>query len=291
MTFGFKVIFAIGVFGAGSRATAETVVTTYVTKVQEERKSTRFTLTEWLRIKERMKLMDVWLAMFSDPKKSAFQPELNLVFFKSKGKLEYTAINSTEDDSGDISGTQAKVQLYLTNLFSGSTGLRLLNIDFGVEGGLLQTDDYQSDSDVKSQATGKLRRTHYTGNFRLFGKNIQDSALIFKVGQYQVRNSFAKLDGTNDRTLRRGLALGGELQLYLFRWLGLEGNYLHYQPSSDDATGWSTHGSYYDYMAFIEVSLVRLMFGVYSNEWAFENDRLESSTKESGLLGGLKLQF
>ncbi len=37
---------------------AETYVTTYVTKVQEQRKSTRWTLTEWLRIKERMKLMD-----------------------------------------------------------------------------------------------------------------------------------------------------------------------------------------------------------------------------------------
>src|SRR5258707_569097 len=60
-------------------AMADTVVTTYVTKTQDERQSTRFNLTEWLRIKERMKMMDVWLSMFSDPKKDKFAPELNLM--------------------------------------------------------------------------------------------------------------------------------------------------------------------------------------------------------------------
>ena len=50
---------------------ADTQVTTYVIKTQDERDQTRWTLTEWLRIKERMKMMDVWLAMFSDPRRTA----------------------------------------------------------------------------------------------------------------------------------------------------------------------------------------------------------------------------
>jgi len=52
-------------------------VVTYIEDVQEERKSTRWTLTEWLRIKERMKMMDVWLWMFPYPKKGKFPPELS----------------------------------------------------------------------------------------------------------------------------------------------------------------------------------------------------------------------
>ena len=59
-------------------ARGDTQVTTYVIKTQEERQQTRWSMTEWLRIKERMKMMDVWLAMFSDPKKDKFQPELML---------------------------------------------------------------------------------------------------------------------------------------------------------------------------------------------------------------------
>ena len=53
-----------------------TTVTTYVVRTQEEREQTRWTLTEWLRIKERTKLMDVWLTMFSDPNKDKFRPAL-----------------------------------------------------------------------------------------------------------------------------------------------------------------------------------------------------------------------
>ena len=60
----------IGLLSYSDTASGDhTVVTTYVTKVQEKRRSTRWTLTEWLRIKERMRMMDVWLAMFSSPKK------------------------------------------------------------------------------------------------------------------------------------------------------------------------------------------------------------------------------
>jgi len=272
-------------------ASSETTVTTYVTTVQEERKSTRFTLTEWLRIKERMKLMDVWLAMFSDPKKDTFRPELSLVYFKTKGDLNYKATNQSENDDGDINGSMAKAQLYLTNIFTGSTGIRTLNIDFGLEGGLKNTTDYEPDTSVNFANSRKLTRTHWSSNFRIFGKNIQDSSMILKVGQYQARDTRVQLTGENERTMRKGLLVGGELQLYLFRWLGLEGNYLDFQPSSNDNQGWSTSGQYYDYMAYVEVSLFRLMFGAYSDEWKFKNGSEQTSTKETGLLGGVKLQL
>jgi hypothetical protein len=78
---------------------AETVVTTYVTKVQEERQTTRWTLTEWLRIKERMQMMDLWLAMFSDPKKDRFRPELVVSYSVTKGTVEKELANGTESAS------------------------------------------------------------------------------------------------------------------------------------------------------------------------------------------------
>ena len=61
---------------SSSKAIADQVVVVKVIENrQEKRKSTRWTLTEWLKIKERMKMMDVWLAMFS-PKKPEFTPRV-----------------------------------------------------------------------------------------------------------------------------------------------------------------------------------------------------------------------
>src|SRR5690606_22469415 len=108
-------------------------VTHYVTKVQEERRSTRWTLTEWLRIKERMRMMDVWLAMFSQPKKDSFHPELNLEYGKTQGVL---ALREGDGDAGesDTAGSEMRGTLWLTNLITASTGLRTLNVDLGIEG-------------------------------------------------------------------------------------------------------------------------------------------------------------
>ena len=120
----FAVVISVAftVATASLPAQAETVVTTYVVKTQEERKSTRWTLTEWLRIKERMKMMDVWLAMFSDPQKDReFRPELNLVYQQNRGTMTL-GDGEGESSSGPMEGYSIKAQFWLTNLISSTTG-------------------------------------------------------------------------------------------------------------------------------------------------------------------------
>ena len=299
-----KVLILLILLGFAPVAIAETVVTTYVTKVQEQRRSTRWTLTEWLRIKERMKLMDVWLAMFSNPKKDKFRPELNLVYRQSAGAGVYSG-GVSEDQAASVTGEQGGVQLYLTNLVSASTGIRTFNVDFGVEGVAKKTNPFKPDltnSVTTTTTTGAAvpdstakrenLNSHYAALFRVFGKNIQDSSLALRVGQYQNQSSLFYDDlGNTVKSNRSGLLTGAELQLYFFRWFGVEGNYNKFHTSSSGNDQGKVAGSYLDYSAYIEVSLVRLMVGQYQEKWDLTQDNLDSSYQEKGVIGGVKVQF
>lgn len=260
-----------------------TTVTTYVTTVQEERETTRWTLTEWLRIKERMKMMDVWLAMFSDPKKDRFAPELMLSYGMTRGSLAHASGGA--EQTAALSGKAGKAQLWLTNLVSSTVGIRMLNVDLGVEGFQRQTGSFQPEAATGTTPVDEtpgdmrtLKTSYYSGNLRVFGKNVQDSSLVLKYGRYSTANAIAGIQTTS------GAAAGAELQLYLFRWLGLEGNYMRYDKAA---------GSYYDYQAYIEISLLRFSGGPYMEEWTKTSDEtgLEVKTKEKGYVGNVKLSF
>lgn len=287
-------VLLVTTFAATARA--ETVVTTYVTKVQEERETTRWTLTEWLRIKERMKMMDVWLAMFSDPKKDQFRPELNLSYGITRGDLSMTDGAGASEKSA-TSGTQGRAQLWLTNLVSSTIGIRTLNIDLGGEAfqrasaGLPPLAVAPGATAVVSGDERDLKHTYYTGNLRIFGKNIQDSSLILKYGRYQSENRAPSwVDPAQDSKVN-GMVAGAELQLYMFKWLGFEGNYLQYGDAQRLAGSDELSGGYYDYTGFVEISLLRLMVGRYHEEWSFGNGGNKTDLAEDGLLGGMKLQF
>lgn len=290
---------------SSSVANADTVVTHYIVKTQEERKSTRWTLTEWLRIKERMKMMDLWLAMFSNPDKDQFRPELNLSYQVTRGHISVSDSNDNEESSY-LEGTHLGGQLWLTNLISGSTGLRTLNIDLGIEGQLHSSSDVDFSMPTETTTTtstelGTASTTSYankitTGNLRIFGGNVQDTSLILKYGRYELENGFLKDSETQQPLKTKGLTAGGEMILYLFGGLGAEG---HYQVFGDDAGvqgNDSQKGSYWDYQGFIEISLFRITFGKFSESWTSQSIESESpvNTYEStydGYIAGLKLLF
>jgi hypothetical protein len=267
-----------------------TTVTTYVTKTQDERKDTRFTLTEWLRIKERMKMMDVWLAMFGSSKQQSFQPEVNLSYQLTRGETDFGTL---ED------GSRGRVQFWLTNLVSATTGFRVLNIDLGGEvwqsdSGLLAPlgSDAGIDSGVNAAPMDSEsalaapedpttpflagRVQHATAGFRLFGKNIQDTSLVFKVGGYR--------HTIGDTYAAQGQAMGGELCLYLLSFLGAEGSYMQYGQQTE-----LTHGTAFEYSGFLEISLLRLSYGMYESRWTL--DGAEAERIERGLIAGAKLHF
>ena len=297
---------------SGAPLFAETVVTTYVVKTQEQRASTRWTLTEWLHVKERMKLMDVWLAMFSDPQKDRFRPELNL----SYGLLQADVALATSDGetkSGSMNSQSLKGQLWLTNILTGTVGVRSLNIDLGFEAGSKGTTSpySQSETDTTEPAAlslidaDALPRKHSTeygsANLRIFGKNIQDTSLVLKYGKYSLHNSM--LGTFDDATValtkegvtvsQDGVLAGAEMQLYLLKFLGAEATYHAYGGKNDLSNKQQSSGNYHEYLAFVEVSFIRFMVGRYQENWTLKRpiDQKKFESSESGTFTGVKVQF
>ncbi|MBP6217274.1 MAG: hypothetical protein KA436_01660 [Oligoflexales bacterium] len=285
-----------------SYSQGEDQVTTFIVKTQEERQSTRFTLTEWLKIKERMKMMDVWLAMFSQPEKDKFHPELDIYYGKELGLFEMTGIEQDPQtdkvplDKLRRSGEFVGGNLWLTNLFSGVVGIRTLNLDFGLGADLkLSTLDLPSfvladrPELIAPKFASSLRS--YTLNLRIFGKNIQDSSLIVKYGEYSSTREIFTLTSVNANPDFSGKVGGGELQLYLFNWFGLQGNYMNYGESKK--ADFLSKGFALDYGVFIEVSLLRVMAGYWQEQWVYTPTLAAAEVKENskGVFGGVRLSL
>lgn len=264
--------------------------TTYIIDVQKERYDTRWTLTEWLRIKERMRLMDVWLAMFSSPKQDVFKPEFSLTYANLNGLINHQ--NRTTGASAQYQQTSQfkQAQIWLTNIVTATTKIRTLNIDFGIEGAERKSSPL---TEIPGLATGQALGTspidrHWSANFRVFGKNIQDSSLVLKVGQYQYFNH----PGWSEDQFQdlQGSMVGADLNLYLIKWLGFEGHYRKY-GDANSVQSQAISGSYLDYLAYIEIALFRFMFGAYQESFLINQGDTEQKTDGGGVLTGIKVQF
>lgn len=274
-----------------SLVNGETVVTTYITKVQEERQDTRWTLTQWLLIKERMKLMDVWLAMFSEPKTAKFRPEISLAYYKNQTVLSHLPLQSYQ-------GTTTRGQLWLTNLVSSTVGVRTLNIDLGGEfqreehflkGTLVSSLDQTGIPSITPSGSSRLQS--FMGNLRLFGKHVQDSSLILKYGEFRYQGFDPTARQGVESIVEKGPQYGGELTLYMSNWLGVEGNYSVLGQEPSRSVIGSLGGDYAEALLFIEVSVLRLVGGSSLRSWSQQKADGVETTKQAGVLGGLKLNL
>lgn len=276
------------------RILAGTQIVTYVLKTQEERESTRFTLTEWLRIKERMKLMDLWLALIAQPPKQAeFRPEFS---------LGWTLL---EADAAASAGTRLPprerrdASLFLTNIVSTSLGLRMLNIDFGFEiqdrrnTGLarssstslaaLQSAPSQSADVADANAAFALPQCRHGGmQFRIFGKNVQDTSLILKYGRFASEDPLTGIGSY-------GRMLGASTNLYLLGWLGVEGQLTRYDSDAPEFDAPWHAATLRDYGAFIEISLIRLSGGVFQEDWQGGSAEAPATRQRQGYFSGMRL--
>lgn len=226
---------------------AETIVTTYIVKKQTERRATRFTLDEWLRTKQRMRDMDEWLMLVSMPEKENFSPELGLEYHYRRGSLSGT------QTTPQSSAYNAKLQLWLTNLISGTLGLRTLNVDLGGE---IQHREIKASA---SLPTSSLSVANV--GFRIFGKSTQDTTLVLKAGRYTSVSALTSADAQN--TTRSGYSAGAGLQLYVTDYLGAEGNFSRLGSNTTLSNDAAYYANLYDYNAFLEFSLFRIQFGRY----------------------------
>lgn len=323
--FVFIAIFYGLVFHA-SVTLGQTRVTTYISQVQEERYDSRFTLTQWLLIKERMRMMDVWLAMFTEPSQSKFRPEIGLSYFKTKSNFDrFSKVG--------LQGASMRGQLWLTNLISSKVGIRMLNVDFGGEfqreehryqGGLIPNDQGQlvsesssgiSDSGgvsavawkqasqgiasenlgVRVPSEGSSRLQSFMGNLRLFGKHVQDSSLVLKYGEYRYQG----FDPTGINLLEpmtfRGPLMGAELTLYVSSWLGMTGQFQSLGAEPSGSRVGPLGGSFGEGQIFIEIAVLRLAAGTFERRWVSQGSNSDETqktpAKQRGVFTGLSLHL
>ncbi|MBC7660935.1 MAG: hypothetical protein H7249_14660 [Chitinophagaceae bacterium] len=263
-------------------------IVTYIDDVQEERKTTRWTLTEWLRIKERMKMMDVWLAMFSKPQEK-FAPELSFSYAKSVGTNSYelgTLAGFETDKKRTMAPDHAedgRLQFWFTNLVSGTTGLRTLAIDLGIEGRIhnrfVEGLPLVSDPAAAAYKVGSEKVQQGGLNLRLFGANTQDSSLVVKFGKYDHDTGFVM----NAR--QSGQYFGGEMSLYFLSILGAEANYYQYMDGKVRA------GDSVDYLGFLEIYNIRVGYGESLQNWQWKDSVNLYKTHENDRFLMLRLYF
>lgn len=271
--------FVLAAFGfQGNVSFAETTVTTYVTRTVEEKKSTRFTLDEWLKTKERMRLMDVWLAMVTDANKAKFRPELSFEYQNLHGT--HTVERSDQSSSAQAFGTK----IWLTNLVSGTTGVRTLNIDLGGEFRHKEGISKNNSSHVSSK---KIQ--YATGSLRLIGKSSQDSSLTLKYGRFSAENPLLT-SSPQSETKRVGPVAGADLQLYITHFLGAEGTYTRFGTGSSLKQDLPFEGWESCYSGFVEISVLRLGFGMFDEKFSHRSESgITDVSREQGYVASLKL--
>jgi hypothetical protein len=244
------------------------------------------------------------MAMFSNPAKDKFRPELNISYLLTQSSVHKTSEDGTSLFEGTSEGYTGKAQFWATNLVSSTLGVRTLNIDFGVEGGEHNTGKAIS---IANQAAvintnsreQSARTTWYTANLRLFGKSIQDSSLVVKYGMMSTKNhlQLSEDDALSSSTAKpaaasaSGAMAGAELQLYLMSWLGGEATYHQYMPVHVAYSSHTLAGTYAEASGFIEVSLLRLMVGRYEERWQADWTSDRVNTREHGYIAGVKVSI
>ena len=263
---------------------ADTKIVISIEEKQKERKSTQFNLTEWLLIKERIKAMDVWLAMNTKPD-AKFTPELALYYREGT-----RTISSDLFDSTDEKWRHYGAELWLTNIVSALTGWNTWNIDIGfsghygesIDGFLLEGNtDTSSDNNISFDPS----RLRYGLDLRLLGNHSQDSSLIVSYGTMQDKKSVAALDSDDLTKINaNGNFFSTQLKMYLASFFGVQVQY---------TTGWldgpddiSYDAESYNYGAFVDLFIFQLEFYQY-----FDQDKYKTGDKikSDGFFAGLKV--
>ena len=82
------------------------------------------------------------------------------------------------------------------------------------------------------------------------------------------------------------------MQLYFMNWLGAEGSYCSYGESGTGKGSSEFSGATYAYGPFIEVSLLRLSIGRYSESWRFQGRNGEPlQVTDEGISAGARINF
>lgn len=230
-----------------------------VIKKQEEKKRSRWSLADWLALKQKNQLMDLWLA-----KNSHSSP---YEFFLDVRSTSYSRLASVDGQpTGGAIDSESSHKNYGATLaaYAGIAGLRA---------------HYAGDSENRSVWAGSF-------NLRLFGRALQDTHINLAYG----------LRGMTLNTGQAGETFQNQfgsvsLNLYLTKYFGLEGSYQRILPAQSDLDR-SVEGEEASAGAFIDFGFVRV-FGEWNQEFLRYDGggQADASEVRHGFGGGLRLFF
>jgi hypothetical protein len=215
---------------------------------QKDKKSKRWTLTDWLITKKKIALMDQWLALNS-----------------SKTWFEFKVANYLGDTDMVNNGIKTSAD---TNKISGAIFIRMLGFEY-------------DKIDIKENTNSNLSdQESYNAALLILGNSIQSTSVIAHYGQ-------RKLTWPQQGQFKQDF-YGGRLTLYLASFLGVQGRYdLYPTIKSTNAPDLSLKGERITLAPFIEWGALRLIgeFSTYKGRLYSQGQFLQSTEEKSGLFG------
>lgn len=247
-----KIILFFILFFISNAFTQTRDVITVVVDRQQVKARTGWTLADWLDTRRNITLQNQWLALNTN---YAMNEGVLYDFYLGGGGGEF-------DFTGDqIPIDEEKEKLY--NYF-GAFYISILGLEYR----------YEKSKEVYSQNEGNL-------DFRLFGTSTQTTNLVL---QYGIRALKEFQFGEFEQQFA-----GGYLQLYIFRFLGLEGRYRNYFWNTMEDGTMKMRSERWDYGVFLEKSFFRIFGTIFQETFTYENPTLSQERK--GVNVGLRINF
>ncbi|MCK5882251.1 MAG: hypothetical protein KAG61_01075 [Bacteriovoracaceae bacterium] len=216
-----KLILLVSLLLSSISVIAQDDIYLVVVKKAEQKKQSRWSLTEWMTTKKKMDTMDRWLALNSDWPASIFE-----------GYLEgnYTSdIKFAENGVGQSTG-----------LVGGKMGLFLAFL--GVEGGVEKSG--LESSYGEGQVTLRILGNYEQSNNFSIGYGARKSA-------FKVKDSTFEENFTNEYAMAR-------LNLMLASFLGVRGEYRAFIKSKTDTTKKEVDGTLVEGTAYFDLNFLNL---------------------------------
>jgi len=246
-------IFLLAVIGTSAYA-APPFQVQFMSEKNRRKESSRWTITDYLAQKNRVHLMDQWLAL--NRQANFFE------MLAGGGPLKYTLRTQTGSSaavSTDQSSVAYRLALYLSIL--------------GVQGEYEKTDH---DTEALSAAIA----------VRVFGTSQQTTNLTLKYGMRRTEDK-----SVTPNLVWNNQFAEASLDLYIISLFGINGEYRHYFPD-DSSTGTELRGSKATAGAFLEYGIFRLYGNYFMEKMESEtNSGQVTKTDREGYEAGLRLYF
>ena len=218
------------------------------------REKSRWSLTDWLAMKERNRMMDMWLNVNAP---SPYEFMIGGSYISGKSEVTQGTGLGPALDSISYSGEAAA--------YAQLVGL---------------SGEYENNPDEDFASSAGLF------NLRLLGDSIQNTSLTLSYG---LRSK--ELSGTTSTRLSQQFGQAA-LQLYLTKFFGIDGKYRYYLKSDDDQLG-DVNGNLTEAGVFIDFKALRIFGTWYKEEIKTKTPAAieDTITERSGIKTGIKIFF